>query len=164
VEVVLRARHSEDLPVLLALLQRTHEQEGYPVRAAAVATGWVASPRQMGGWVAADADRVLGHVALLPAQGPCVPAWTSASGRSADGLAVVSRFFTDRTVRGAGTALLSHAAQQATARQRVPVLEVDVLSPAYGFYLRRCWQDVGRAVQQWGHRTVDVAAMIGPRG
>ena len=75
---------------------------------------------------------------------------------------MVSRFFTDRTVRGAGTALLDHAAQQARARDRVPVLEVDLLSPAYGFYLRRGWREAGQAVQQWGHRTVDVAAMVAP--
>ena len=42
------------------------------------------------------------------------------------------------------------------------MLDVDVLSPAYGFYLRRGWRDTGRAVQQWGHRTVDVAAMVAP--
>jgi hypothetical protein len=42
------------------------------------------------------------------------------------------------------------------------VLEVDLRSPAHGFYLRRRWSDAGRAVQQWGHRTVDVAAMVGP--
>ena len=157
-----RERLPQDLPVLLALLQRTHEQEGYPVRAAAVAADWVAPAHELGGWVALDGDRVVGHVALLPAQGPCLPAWSAGTGRAADGLAVVSRFFTDRTVRGAGTALLAHAAQQATAQGRVPVLEVDLLSPAHAFYLRRGWREAGRAVQQWGHRTVDVAAMVAP--
>ena len=159
---VLRQRAPGDLPVLLDVLQRTHEQEGYPVRAAAVAADWLADPAELGGWVAVDADRVVGHVALLPAKGPCLPAWSAGSGRDADGLAVVSRFFTDRSVRGAGTALLAHAAEQARAGGRVPVLEVDLLSPAHGFYLRRGWREAGRAVQQWGHRTVDVAAMVAP--
>lgn len=160
--VLLRERQPDDLPGLLVLLQRTHEQEGYPVRAAAVAADWVAAPQELGGWVALDRERVTGHVALLPARGACLPAWSAGSGRGADGLAVVSRFFTDRTVRGAGTALLAHAAQSAAELGRVPVLEVDLLSPAYGFYLRRGWRRAGTAVQQWGHRTVDVAAMVGP--
>lgn len=162
--VALRERRPDDLPALLALLQRTHEQEGYPVRAAAVAADWVASPAELGGWVAVDGEQVAGHVALLPAQGPCLPAWTSFTGHDVAGLAVVSRFFTDRTVRGTGTgtALLAHASCSARDLGRVPVLEVDLLSPAYGFYLRRGWQEAGRAVQQWGHRTVDVAAMAAP--
>ena len=160
--VAVRQRRPEDLPALLATLQRTHESEGYPVRAAAVAADWLASPHELGGWVATQDDRVVGHVALLPAQGPCLRAWTSGAGCGVDGLAVVSRFFTDRSVRGAGTALLAHAAQQARELARVPVLEVDLLSPAHGFYLRRGWREAGRAVQQWGHRTVDVAAMVAP--
>ena len=158
----IRDRAAGDLPGLLELLQRMHEQEGYPVRAAAVAAEWIAPAQELGGWVALDVDRVIGHVALLPAQGACLAAWSDGTGRGADGLAVVSRFFTDRTVRGAGTALLAHAAQQATVQGRVPVLEVDLLSPAYGFYLRRGWRQAWTAVQQWGHRTVDVAAMVAP--
>jgi len=126
------------------------------------AADWVAAPDELGGWVATAEDRVLGHVALLPARGPCLPAWTEGSGRGADGLAVVSRFFTDRTVRGTGTMLLAHAVRQARVLGRVPVLEVDLLSPAHSFYLRRGWRQAGTAVQQWGHRTVDVAAMVGP--
>lgn len=161
--VLVRDRCPADLPVLLTLLQRTHEQEGYPVRAAAVTADWLADPVELAGWVAADGDDVLGHVALLPARGPCLPAWCAGSGRDADGLAVVSRFFTDRTRRGTGTALLAHAAQAARRLGRVPVLEVDLLSPAHGFYLRRGWTEAGRAVQQWGHRTVDVAAMVAPQ-
>jgi hypothetical protein len=76
---------------------------------------------------------------------------------------VVSRLLTDRTVPGAGTALLAHAVVQAGALGRTAVLEVDVLSPALGFYLRRGWRRVGSAVQQWGHRTVGVAALVQPR-
>ena len=146
--------------MLLALLQRTHEQEGYPVRASAVSPDWLASPQELGGWVAHECDRVLGHVALHPERGPSLPLWQQAAGGGA--LAVVSRLFTDRSVPGAGTALLTHAAAQARALGRVPVLEVDVLSPALPFYLRRGWRTVGTVVQQWGHRTVEAAALIGP--
>jgi GNAT superfamily N-acetyltransferase len=160
VGVAHRARTPADLPRLLEVLQRTHEQEGYPVRAAAVSADWLADPVELGGWVAESDLRAVGHVALHPAKGPCVPLWQAAAGEQE--LAVVSRLFTDRTVRGAGTLLLEHAVTQASGLQRTAVLEVDVLSPALGFYLRRGWRDAGRAVQQWGHRTVDVAALLQP--
>ena len=160
--VALRERSAADLLPLLVLLQRTHEQEGYPVRAAAVSAHWLASPQELGGWVAVEQGRVLGHVALHPARGPALPQWQQATGREADGLAVVSRLFTDRSVRGAGSALLAHAAAQACAAGRAPVLEVDALSPARALYLRRGWREVGTVVQQWGHRTVDAAVLVGP--
>ena len=146
--------------MLLALLQRTHEQEGYPVRAAAVSADWLADPAELGGWVATADRRVLGHVALHPPHGPAVPQWQAAAGT--DALAVVSRLFTDRSEKGTGSALLAYAVAEARARNRTAVLEVDVLSPALGFYLRRGWREAGRCVQQWGHRTVDVATLVQP--
>ena len=144
------------------MLQRTHEQEGYPVRAEAVSDGWLADPTELGGWVATEDEAVRGHVALHPAKdGPPLPLWSRGAGT--DRLAVVSRLFTDRVAKGTGSALLQHAVEQAARLQRTAVLEVDVLSPALGFYLRRGWRDAGRCVQQWGHRTVDVAALLQPQ-
>lgn len=168
--VAVRDRRDGDLDVLLALLQRTHEQEGYPVRAEAVSAAWLTSadkpgwPQQpeLGGWVAVAGDRVLGHVALHPAGGPCLPLWTAGADRTVDELAVVSRLFTDRTVRGAGTALIAHAVAAAGLRGRRAVLEVDARSPAYGLYLRQGWREAGRTPQQWGHRRVDSAALVAP--
>ncbi len=158
--MLLRPRHPDDLPALLALLQRTHEQEGYPVRAEAVSAWWLASDAELGGWVVTSGERVLGHVALHPATSPSLPLWQTATGAAAEGLAVVSRLFTDRTVRGAGSALLAHAEEEADARGRLPVLEVDPDSPARGLYLRRGWREVGQVRQQWGHRLVDSVAMV----
>ena len=160
--VGVRLRRPGDLPVLLALLQRTHDREGYPVRAAAVSADWLADPVELGGWVATDGDAVRGHVALHPPKGPAVPVWQAGAGT--DALAVVSRLFTDRARPGTGTSLLAHAVAQASERGRTAVLEVDVLSPALGFYLRRGWRDAGRCVQHWGDRTVDVAALVQPAG
>lgn len=168
VELSLRPRRPVDLEALLVLLQRVHEQDGYPVRAEAVSAAWLtaaAKPGQptlpeFGGWVAVESagERVVGHVGLHPAAGPCLPLWVAAA--PAEGLAVVSRLFTDRSVRGAGTDLLSCAVGEAGALGRRPVLEVDSESPAYRFYLRRGWREVGRTPQQWGHRLVDSAAMV----
>lgn len=160
--VAVRPRRTPDLEVLLPVLQRTHEQEGYPVRPEAVSDWWLAPADGLGAWVAEVDGRVVGHVGLLPARGPSLPVWTSGSGREPDGLAVVARLFTDRTARGAGTALLERSVQEARARGRAAVLEVDVLSPAHAFYLRRGWTALGTVVQQWGPRTVTSAALLAP--
>lgn len=162
VPLVVRARRAGDLPALLVVLRRTHELEGYPVRAVAVSAGWLAADAELAGLVAVDGDRVVGHVALHAAAGEdaeVLGPWQAATGRDSDGLAVVSRLFTDRSVRGAGTALLDAAVDRAAALGRVPVLLVDPVSPARGFYRRRGWREVGSAVQQWGHRTVDAVLM-----
>ena len=159
-----RDRRPGDLPALLTLLQRTHEQEGYPVRLAAVSPQWLASPAELLGAVATDGERVVGHVALHPAEDPeetgSLRQWQQATGREPEGLAVVTRLFTDRSVPGAGTALLAHAVQRAAELDRLAVLLVDPDSPARAFYGRRGWQEIGSAVQQWGHRSVDAVLML----
>jgi GNAT superfamily N-acetyltransferase len=162
--LAVRPRVPADLPALLAVLQRTHEQEGYPVRAAAVRADWVAAPGELDGAVAAAGRRGVGHVALHPADeredGAAVGLWERATGRDVDGLAVVSRLFTDRTTPGAGSLLLAHAVRRAGELGRTAVLLVDPDSPARAFYARRGWREVGTAVQQWGPRTVDAVLMV----
>lgn len=161
VPLSVRPRCPDDVPGLLVLLRHTHEQEGYPVREVAVSEWWLASEHELAGWVAGAAGRVVGHVALHPVGADtALPLWQQATGQEPDGLAVVSRLFTDRTVPGSGVALLEHAVEQARALGRTPVLVVDPDSPAVGFYLRRGWTDVGSVRQQWGHRTVDAAVMV----
>ena len=150
------------MPPLLVVLQRMHERVGYPVRPAAVSDWWLASEQELGGWVACAGERVVGHVALHPADGAALPLWQSATGRPHDQLAVVSRLFTDGTVPGAGTALLAHAVERAQSSGRVPVLEVDPQGGAADFYRRRGWRQVGSVVEQWGHRTVDAIVMVHP--
>ncbi len=165
-----RARVAADLDVLVPLLLRVHLAEGYPVRREAVSAAWLTSsekpgvaPRpELGGWVAEESERVLGHVGLHPPGEPCLAIWTAATGRDAAGIAVLSRLFTDRTVAGAGSALIFRAVNEARLRGLAPVLEVDSTSPAYAFYLRRGWTEAGRAPQQWGPRLVDSAALLAP--
>jgi len=160
---VVRTRRQHDLPALLALLQRTHEQAGYPVRASAVRSEWLASTAELHGAVAIAGERVVGHVALHPADGvdpAALGLWRQATGRTPEGLAVVSRLFTDHSVPGAGTLLLAHAVSRAAELGRVAVLIVDPDSPARAFYRRRGWREVGTTRQQWGHRTVDAVLVV----
>ena len=163
--VALRRRDAGDLISLLGILQHVHETQGYPVRAAAVSEAWLAAPEELGAWVALDAagsGRVVGHVALHPASGPPLGLWLDATERQVDGIAVVTRLFTDGSVPGAGSALLRAACTAADAMGRVPVLQVDGDAPARDFYRRRGWREVGTVRQQWGHRTVDAVACVAP--
>ena len=161
---VVRERRPGDLPALLALLGRTHEEVGYPVRSSAVSAAWLAPPGELFAAVALAGDRVVGHVALHPADGPqddpALAGWQRATGRSPEHLAVVSRLFTDRSVPGAGTLLLARAVGRAAEADRTAVLLVDPDAPARAFYGRRGWAEVGTAVQQWGHRTVEAVLMV----
>ncbi len=152
-----RSRREGDVPALVALLQRTHDEQGYPVRQEAVAALWLALPEELSSWVAVDGATVLGHVALHPVHGACASLWATQGE-----VAVVSRLFTDGSVPGTGSALLSTAVDRATSLGRSAVLEVWVQSPAYGWYLRRGWVDLGRVDQRWGDVPVVVAAVTAP--
>ncbi len=162
--MTVRPRRPQDLPALLPVLQRRHEQQGYPVRPEAVSPWWLADPTELGSWVAVDAERVVGHVALHPAGGAPLTLWEQATGRGASGLAVVTRLFTDGSAPGSGRRLLERACAEAGSRDLVPVLQVDPDSGARAFYRRLGWREVGTARQQWGHRTVDAVACVLERG
>jgi len=153
-----RRRHEEDLPVLVAVLARTHRDAGYPVLSVNVRADWLAQAQELGAWVVEEGGRPVGHVALHPAAGPSAPVWRGATGRADTGLAVVSRLLSD--AHGAGSILLAHAEQEAAERGRVPVLEVDLSSPARSFYLRRGWTQVGEVAQRWGTLDVEVGVMV----
>ena len=132
------------------------------MRAVAVSAWWLACEHELWSAVAAEGGRVVGHVALHPPDEVAVPRWRAATGRDAEGMAMVSRLFTDRSVRGAGTALLQEAVEQAARTGRTAVLQVDPEAPALGFYRRRGWREAGCVRQQWGHRVVDAVLLVAP--
>jgi GNAT superfamily N-acetyltransferase len=154
----IRARREADLETLVELLALTHREQGYPVNAAYVRVDFLASPGEIGAWVAEDDDQLVGHVALLRPTGVSAPLWRAATDRDDDGIAVVSRLFS--RARGAGSELLASAVQAARDAGRVPVLEVERDSAAYGFYLRRGWHGVGEVRQHWRDPFVVVVPMV----
>ncbi|MGU3435107.1 GNAT family N-acetyltransferase [Actinomycetes bacterium M1A6_2h] len=165
-----RPRLDGDMPDLLRILQRSHELFGYPVRASVVRADWLAVTNELGAWVAEHDGLVVGHIALHPTAAPGHDAgeddasaqWQRATGVSADQLAVVSRFVTDGSVKGSGTALLDHAVRGADEAGRVPVLLVEPNSAALGFYRRRGWREIGTSMQQWGEHRVEAVLMVAP--
>lgn len=158
------------MPVLLPILQRSHELFAYPVRASVVRADWLATAGELGAWVAEYDGRVVGHIALHPTAAPGLDAgeddasaqWQQATGATADELAVVSRFVTDGSTPGSGTALLEHAVRAADEEGRVPVLLVDPNGDALGFYRRRGWREIGTSAQQWGEHRVEAVLMVAP--
>lgn len=156
------------MPALVQILQRSHEQYGYPVRASVVRADWLAPAEELGAWVGEHDGRVIGHVALHPAPVPgrdaesddALAQWQRATGASADRLAVVSRLVTDGSVPGGGTALFRRAVAAAAEMDRVPVLLVEPRSAAVGFYERRGWRRIGTSAQQWGEHRVDAVLMV----
>ena len=165
-----RPRRPGDLSALFPILQRSHETQGYPVRAAVVRADWLAAPDELAAWVAEHDDAVVGHIALHPTATPgqdpgtddASEQWQRATGVAADRLAVVSRLVTDGSVPGSGTTLLTHAVDAARDMGRVPVLLVDPNSAALGFYRRRGWRQIGTSAQQWGEYRVDAVLMVAP--
>lgn len=152
-----RDRLAGDMPALVALLQRTHDEQRYPVRQEAVAAAWLAPTDELAAWVAVDGD-VLGHVALHPVHGESTVLWAQVPGR----LVVVSRLFTDGSQRGTGAQLLDHAVGEAHRLGSTPVLEVWREGPALGWYLRRGWTSLGVCHQVWGDHPVLAEALVGP--
>ena len=145
------------MPALVALLQRTHDEQRYPVRQEAVTAAWLAPPDELAAWVAVCSDGVLGHVALHPVHGESAVLWSQVPGP----LVVVSRLFTDGAARGTGVRLLDHAVRAAARLGRTPVLEVWRESSALGWYLRRGWRSLGVTPQVWGDQPVLVVALVG---
>lgn len=161
-QLVVRSRQAGDVPTLVGLLQRTHDEQRYPVRQEAVTAGWLAPADELAAWVAVDralpGATVLGHVALHPVHGESVALWSQVPGSPV----VVSRLFTDGSRRGTGLRLLGVAVEEAHRLGRTPVLEVWCESPALDWYLRRGWRSLGVTDQVWGDQPVRVTALAEP--
>jgi GNAT superfamily N-acetyltransferase len=156
--LTVRTRHDADLEPLLGLLALTHRDRGYPADIAYVRKDFIASPGQLGAWVAVHGERVVGHVALLRPGGVSAPLWRAALGRDDAGIAVVSRLFSG--LSGAGGALLAQAVDAAREAGLALALEVERDSPAREFYLRLGWEAIGEVEQHWRQPAVAVVPMV----
>ncbi|HEX2575096.1 MAG TPA: GNAT family N-acetyltransferase [Aquihabitans sp.] len=144
----LRPRTDADLDACGALGERTHVDDGYPVRRPPSMAAFLEAPGALGAWVAEVDGRVAGHVVLAETTFPEVVALAAeATGRPSGSLAVVARLLVDPAARrlGVGRALLRTARDDALARARQPVLEVALeLTAGRHLYEAEGWRDVGR--------------------
>ncbi|NUR29349.1 MAG: GNAT family N-acetyltransferase [Catenulispora sp.] len=145
----MRPRQDADLPACVAALATVHEADRYPARWPDDPQAWLTWPEMLGAWVvAADGGTVLAHVALTRPTAEFAQTFH----RPACELAAISRLFVAVPARGAGwaRALLSHAAQAATAAGLQPVLEVESgASAAIALYERNGWRHVASTTASW---------------
>jgi GNAT superfamily N-acetyltransferase len=158
--VIIRDRSESDLAECVAILAEVHHRDGYPMAWPDDPAGFLAEPGFLGAWVAVVDGRVAGHVALAP------PGTGDAAavllGRDAT---MVSRLFVSWPARGrgAGAALLEHAAREAHQRGLHPVLDVLATNRApIAFYERMGWRLLGTGEAQWGQNRVTVRSYAGP--
>lgn len=139
--VTVRTRTADDLPELVVIGRRTHQQDRYPWRDHGAALGhFLTGPQPaLGAWVAEHDGRVVGQAVLAEP----TPGWAAAGGLPADVVAI-SRLLVDPDVRrsGAATALLATAV--AAGRPRPVGLDVVLANPGpVCFYERLGWTRTG---------------------
>jgi GNAT superfamily N-acetyltransferase len=141
--MALRPRREADLGDCVRLLADVHRVNGYPTYWPDDPAGWLSPKRLLSAWVAQEASRIVGHVALAAVTpGPAADTWSAAAGVPPAALASVSRLFVEHQARGAGVggALLDAACADAARRGLHPVLDVvETNRDAMRLYERRGW-------------------------
>ncbi|BAL87430.1 putative GCN5-related N-acetyltransferase [Actinoplanes missouriensis 431] len=146
--MLIREKTDADYDATLELLLRVHARDGYPMRITPDAVpGFLRSGHPVAAWVAEDAGRIVGHVALhCPPEDPTLTVASRATGLPVERLALVARLFVAPELRrsGLGRRLLRHAAAHAPARDRRAVLDVgQELRSAVALYEAEGWDRVG---------------------
>ena len=142
--MLIRARSDADVPAAVALMRRTHEQDGYPRYWRARPERFLVARHETAAWVAEHEGLLVGHVALHDAAGdPTLDAAQRRTGLPAERLAVVARLLVSPDARrlGVGRALLDAATEHAHAQGRRPVLDViQVDRGPVSLYERAGWE------------------------
>ncbi|NYG08585.1 GNAT superfamily N-acetyltransferase [Phycicoccus badiiscoriae] len=154
-EVVVRERTTQDIPVLAEVLAAQQPVSGYPQNwpLPFPVESFIARADEDAAWVAELDGRVVGHVAVSRVEpGLEADLWTAGTGRPRTELAAVAVLFVDPEVggRGVGKALLATAVSAIRASRRVPVLDVvQETASAVELYRRSGWRVVGEGRPWW---------------
>lgn len=163
----LRPKVDTDRPTVVALMERTHAQSGYPLVWPSDPDGFANSAQERAAWVAVGSGRVVGHVALHDAKSdPVLPVAAHATGLDAPELAVIARLLVDPPEQGSGIGarLLTVATAAAHASGRRPVLDVNQASTgAVAFYEAvDGWDRIGSFEISLPELTIPLWAYAGP--
>lgn len=150
-----RRRTADDLDGCVRALAAVHARDGYPVNWPDRPGDWLARPSQYAAWVAQRDCRIVGHIALSPAEaGDVAPGvWSRRRGVDTGATAVVGRLFVDPAARGHGfgALLIAQAVSQARERGLHPVLDVVASdAAATALYERLGWELLATTEQRWG--------------
>ncbi|MCY7397202.1 MAG: GNAT family N-acetyltransferase [Nocardioides sp.] len=151
-DLLVRARHADDLPVLVELLSAQQAGSSYPIRwpLPIPTVDFLVRPTERRAWVAESAGAVVGHVTVAHVDEPLVPLFAPALGSAPMGM--ISVLFTAEAWRGLGVGgtLLDTAVAWIRVQGEVPVLDVvPTHDTALTIYQRRGWVEVGRARFVW---------------
>lgn len=142
-----RPRHDSDIGACVDLVRDVHARDRYPRALPADVRSFLQAPGAYGSWVADRDGQVVGHITLhRRGVAAALEAASTALGRPAGQLAVVSRLFVSPHARGQGIGrlLLAAAAGEAAARGLHPVLDVDAdLAAAISLYESCGWVRAG---------------------
>jgi len=141
-------RKPDDVSSCVELMRNTHLASGYPVHWPAEPDEFLVSSKELGAWIALDADgQTIGHVAVHDAEGdPAFGPVRAAASATAKEFVVIARLIVepDRQGEGIGAALLGVASDYSKRTGRHPILDVVTSSTAaIAFYEAREWQRVG---------------------
>ena len=144
--MAVRARSDGDLDKCVRLLEEVQRTDRYPTYRPGDATRWLSPSGMLGAWVAEEAGRIVGHMAVATlTAGHRGEVWSNATGLPPAGLASITRLFVapGRRRSGVGAALLDAACAAAAERGLHPVLEVvETNREAMLFYERHGWRRV----------------------
>lgn len=161
-----RRRSEQDLDGSVRLLRLVHDEDGYPRQWPVSPRAWLAPDDQVAAWVADDADRLVGHVAVAESdESPATAVWSAALEVSPAALLRISLLFVAPFARGRGLGgrLLDTAVRFVGDRGAEPVLEV-VSSDraAVALYTRLGWRLVGSLQPEWLPRPDRALLFVGP--
>lgn len=157
--VSLRDRTSSDIPVLVDLLRRVHDEDNYPTVWPADPAGWLVSADSLGASVAEFDGDIAGHVSLDRAgSGARTDVWVEATGHPSNALGEVTRLFIDPQHRGVGIGrqLIGRAVDTAHRLGLWPVLDVrqNGRASASRLYAAAGWRFIGTAPHRLSHELV----------
>lgn len=127
--LIIRPRHSEDLPRLAHVLVRVHAHDGYPVEGVDHPEAWLIPPRQIAAWTALYEGQPVGQVSLTRAaeSDDAAIIWHRSTGRPISELALLVRLFIDPEHRRHGAGQQLAVTAYSFARERDLAIAFDVM-------------------------------------
>ncbi|MYS25274.1 Acetyltransferase (GNAT) family protein [Streptomyces sp. DvalAA-14] len=152
--ILVRPITDADVPGAAAALVEVHTTDGYPVEGVEEPESWIRPPAVLGGWVAEEEGKIVGHVAVMRPRGEgAVRLWQDKSGETEERIGVLARLFVVREARRHAVGERMMQAAMDYARKNSLRLVLDVMTKdaaAIRLYERLGWQRIGEVAHHFG--------------